>query len=235
MTTSNLMKYKKHLSAVMTFNYWIFFLISALLTGCSSSNDDNEEQVKNNLTIDISDIKGTWYVTKSTSQNWDGIVLVLNDRQSCSWTHRDGEYVGPYYFLENVNDKTLKEQCGLLGIEPTSANRIHIGKINISEFATEESNYQEVYRSQLNITCDLRPYLPSKNSQVFIDNKVDHDAWYFWVDSDFSYKFEITAYTNNSMKLKLVESDFRFADYEEKYPLRTSVGTELTLERSIRE
>lgn len=45
MTTSNLMKYKKHLSAVMTFNYWIFFLISALLTGCSSSNDDNEEQV----------------------------------------------------------------------------------------------------------------------------------------------------------------------------------------------
>lgn len=133
MTTSNLMKYKKHLSSVMAFNYWIFFLISALLTGCSSSNDDNEEQVKNNLTI------------------------------------------------------------------------------------------------------DLRPYLPSKNSQVFIDNKVDHDAWYFWVDSDFSYKFEITAYTNNSMKLKLVESDFRFADYEEKYPLRTSVGTELTLERSIRE
>lgn len=31
------------------------------------------------------------------------------------------------------------------------------------------------------------------------------------------------------MKLKLVE------DYEKKYPLRTSVGTELTLERSIRE
>ena len=49
-----------------------------------------------------------------------------------------------------------------------------------------------------------------------------------------SYKFEITAYTNNSMKLKLVESDFRFADHEKKYPLRTSVGTELTLERSIR-
>ena len=108
MTTNNLMKYKKHLSAVMTFNYWIFFLISALLTGCSSSNDDNEEQVKNNLTIDISDIKGTWYVTKSTSQNWDGIVLVLNDRQSCSWTHRDGEYVGPYYFLENVTTVPLK-------------------------------------------------------------------------------------------------------------------------------
>ena len=37
------------------------------------------------------------------------------------------------------------------------------------------------------------------------------------------------------MKLKLVESNFRFADYEKKYPLRTSVGTELTLERSIRE
>ena len=52
---------------------------------------------------------------------------------------------------------------------------------------------------------------------------------------DFSFKFEITAYTNNSIKLKLVESDFRFADYEKKYPLRTSVGTELTLERSIRE
>lgn len=75
------MKYKKRQSAVMKFNYWVFFLISALFVGCSSSNDDNEEQVKNNLTIDISDIKGTWYVTKSTSQNWDGIVLVLNDRQ----------------------------------------------------------------------------------------------------------------------------------------------------------
>lgn len=62
MTTNNLMKYKKHLSAVMKFNYWVFFLISALFVGCSSSNDDNEEQVKNNLTIDISDIKGTWYV-----------------------------------------------------------------------------------------------------------------------------------------------------------------------------
>lgn len=160
---------------------------------------------------------------------------MLNDRQSCSWTQQDGEYVGPYYFFENVNDKTLKEQCGLLGIESTSANRIHIGKISISKFATEESNYQKVYRSQLNITCDLRPYLPSKNSQVFIENKVDHEAWYFGVDSDFSYKFEITAYTNNSMTLKLVESDFRFANYEKKYPLRTSVGTELTLERSTRE
>lgn len=32
------------------------------------------------LTVDISDIKGTWYVTKSTSQNWNGIVLVLSDR-----------------------------------------------------------------------------------------------------------------------------------------------------------
>lgn len=126
----------------MTLNYCVFFLISVLLVGCSSSNDDNEEQVKNNLTIDFSDIKGTWYVTKSTSQNWDGIVLVLNDRQSCSWTQQDGEYVGPYYFFENVNDKTLKEQCGLLGIESTSANRIHIGKISISKFATEESNYQ---------------------------------------------------------------------------------------------
>ena len=31
---------------------------------------------------------------------------MLNDRQSCSWTQRDGEYVGPYYFFENVNDKT---------------------------------------------------------------------------------------------------------------------------------
>lgn len=100
MPTSNLMKYKKHQSAVMTLNYCVFFLISVLLVACSSSNDDNEEQVKNNLTIDFSDIKGTWYVTKSTSQNWDGIVLVLNDRQSCSWTQQDGEYVGPYYFLK---------------------------------------------------------------------------------------------------------------------------------------
>jgi hypothetical protein len=69
---------------------------------------------------------------------------------------------------------------------------------------------------------------------AIIENVVGHEALYFGADSDFSYKFEITAYTNNSMKLKLVESDFRFADHEKKYPLRTSVGTELTLERSIR-
>lgn len=233
MKISNLMKSKRRQTTVLNFNCWVFFLISVLLVGCSSSNDD--EQVKNNLTVDISDIKGTWYVTKSTSQNWEGIVLVLNDRQSCSWTQRDGEYVGPYYFFENVNDQTLKEQCGLLDIEAVSATRIHIGKINISKFATEESNYKETYKSVLNITCDLRPYLPSRNSQVFIDNKVDHDVWYFWADSDFSYKFEITSYTKNSMKLKLIESDFRFANYEDKYPLRTPIGTELTLERPVHE
>lgn len=129
----------------------------------------------------------------------------------------------------------MKEQCELLDIAPTSATRIHIGKISISKFATEESNYKETYKSVLNITCDLRPYLPSKNSQVFIENKVNHDAWYFWADSDFTYKFEITSYPKNLMKLKLVESDFRFANYEEKYPLRTPIGTELALERPINE
>ena len=50
------MKYKKRQSAVMKFNYWVFFLISALFVGCSSSNDDNEEQVKNNL-IQVSDLE----------------------------------------------------------------------------------------------------------------------------------------------------------------------------------
>ena len=232
MKICNLTKSKKRQPTMLNFNYCALFLISALFVSCSSSNDD-EEHVKNNLTVDISDIKGTWYVTNSNSQNWNGIVLVLNDRQSCSWTQRDGEYVGPYYFFENVDDQTLKEQCGLLDIAPSSATRIHIGKISISKFATEESNYKETYKSVLNITCDLRTYLPSKNSQVFIENKVDHDVWYFWADSDFSYKFEITSYTKNSMKLKLVESDFRFANYEEKYPLRTPVGTELTLEKPI--
>ena len=209
-------------------------LLLAILVGCSQSNDD-KEQVKNNLNVELSYIKGTWYVTKSTSQNWNGVVLVLNDRQSCSWSQRDGEYKGPYYFLENVKDETLKEQCRLLNVDAQSATRIHIGKINISKFASEESNYKEVYRTQLNITCDLRTYLPSKNSQAFIGNKVDHEAWYFWADSDFSYKFEITAYTKNVMKLKLTESKVRFVDHEEKYPLRTPVGTELTLERPIQE
>lgn len=57
------------------------------------------------LTVDISDIKGTWYVTKSTSQNWNGIVLVLSDRQSCSWTQRDGDYYSSVYELtpEKIN------------------------------------------------------------------------------------------------------------------------------------
>lgn len=234
MKINNLTKSKYGKRTILKFTYCLFFLLSTLLSGCSSSNDD-EQQEKNNLNVELSDIKGTWYVTKSTSQNWSGIVLVLDDKRSCSWTQKDGDYVGPYYFLENVNDQTLKEQCGLLDIDAQSATRIHVGKIKISRFVSEESNYQDVYRSQLNITCDLRPYLPTRSSQVFIDNKVDHEAWYFWADSDFSYNFEITKYTKNAMTLKLVESDFRFADYEEKYPLRTPVGTELTLERPFRE
>lgn len=234
MKINSSMKYKGEKGNILKFNYWLFLLLSIVLVGCSSSNDD-EVPVKNNLTVELSDIKGTWYVTKSTSQNWNGIVLVLSDRQSCSWTQREGDYVGPYYFLENVNDQTLKEQCGLLDIDAQSATRIHIGKIKISKFVSEESNYQDVYRSQLNITCDLRPYLPTRNSQAFIDNKVDHEAWYFWADSDFSYNFEITKYTKNVMTLKLVESDFRFDNYEERYPLRTPIGTEITLERPMQD
>ena len=36
MKISNLMKSKKRQSAILKFNYWVFFLILALLAGCSS-------------------------------------------------------------------------------------------------------------------------------------------------------------------------------------------------------
>lgn len=207
-------------------------LLSMVLFSCSSSNDD-EKTAKNNLTVELSDIKGTWYVTQSTAANWKGIVMVLNDRQDCGWIQRDGDYVGPYYFLENVNDNTLKEQCGLLGAN--DANKIHIRKIHISKYASEESNYKDVYKSVLNINCDLRTYLPSKNSEIYIDNKIDHEAWSFWVDAEFSYSFEIIKYTSAQMVLKVVDSDFLYSDYESKYPMRIQNGTELTLERPVKD
>ena len=207
-----------------------FFLLAILMISCSSSEDE-KEVFKNNLTVELSDIKGTWYVTKSTDAQWNRIALVLDDHKSCAWSQRDGEYVGPYYFLENVSDQALKEQCALLCIDEKDANRIHIGKIHISKFASEESNYKETYKSQLEITCDLLNYLPSQNSVAYIENKVDHGAWWFWIDSDFSYSFEITKYSPNQMTLRLVDSSYRFADHESRYPLRTYKGTELTLER----
>ena len=36
MKISNLMKSKKRQPVVLNFNYWVFFLISALLASCSS-------------------------------------------------------------------------------------------------------------------------------------------------------------------------------------------------------
>lgn len=215
-------------------NFILLFVFSAIMVACSSSNDDNDNKGKNNLTVELSDIKGTWYVTKSTSSNWNGVILVLNDNKDCGWVQRDGDYVGPYYFLENVNDNTLKEQCALLDCPEDRANKIHIKSVRISKFATEESNYKDTYKSVLNMTCDLRTYLPSKNSEAFMNN-VDHDAWWFWIDGEFSYSFEITEYTPSKMKLKLDASDFLFVDHESKYPLRTVKDTELTLERAIKE
>lgn len=214
-------------------NFILLFVFSAIMVACSSSNDD-DDNIKNNLTVELSDIKGTWYVTKATTSTWNDVVLVLNDSKDCGWVQRDGDYVGPYYFLENVNDNTLKEQCALLDCPEDKANKIHIKNIRISRFATEESDYKDTYKSVLNVTCDLRTYLPSKNSDAFMYN-VNQDAWWFWIDGEFSYSFEITEYTPNTMKLKLDDSDFLFVDYESKYPLRTVNGTELTLERVIKE
>lgn len=55
----------------------------------------------------------------------------------------------------------------------------------------------------------------------------------FWESNWFKFTFEIVDYSENSMQLKLLDSDIRFEDYESSYPLRLSNGSVLTLQRQI--
>lgn len=200
-----------------------FLLIIFASAGCSSDgNDDDESESKNNLTVELSDIKGTWSAVSSTDTDYNGIKLILDDKNQCTWTDKNNNgFVGPYYFLENVNDSVLKHQCSLIACDENT--RIHIGDIKISKYATAESNNKDVYKSELKITCDLDPFLPEKDWQDF-DKEVDEKAWYFWQGNDFSYTFLIKSYTSSRMELELTGSSIRFDSYTKDYPMRISKG-----------
>lgn len=198
---------------------WFALLLIVSFVGCSS--DDSESNNKDSRTVTLSDIKGTWQITDASPSNVVGVRLVLNDNTSCVWSDKFGNtFSGPYYFLENVNDDVLKAQCALVGSETNS--KIHISEAKVIGKASGNTD--------LYIMCDLMPLLPAVNWQYF-DEKVNRSAWYFWESNWFKYTFEITEYTENSMRLKLSESLVRFEDYESDYPLRLSVGTVFTLKR----
>lgn len=195
----------------------LFFVLA--LSACSSDsleNSDNEN--KNNQNITLSDIKGKWVVT---SQILKGIRLVLNDQSSCVWSDKfNNTFAGPYYFLVNVNDNVLKDQCALIGSDVN--NKIHISEIKVQK---NTSGNTDLY-----IRCDLMPLLPNLDWQYFSE-KVNREAWYFWEGNWFYYTFEVTNYTDNYMQLKLRESSIRFVDYEQNYPLRINTGTTIILQR----
>lgn len=193
------------------------------LVGCSS--DDDEIIEKNSQNVTLEDIKGTWRVTDASLSNIIGVELVLDDLAKCVWSDKfDNAFAGPYYFLENVTDEVLKEQCALIGSEIN--NKIHIMEIKVIGHLSGNAD--------LYLNCDLMPLLPSISWQYF-DEKVNRSAWYFWEDNWFKYTFEITEYTDSRMKLKLSSSLIRFDDYEHDYPLRIPTGTTLTMQRTKRQ
>lgn len=198
---------------------WFALLLVVSFVGCSS--DDSESENKDSRMATLSDIKGIWQITDAIPANVVGVRMVLNDNASCVWSDKfDNTFSGPYYFLENINDDVLKAQCALIGSETN--NKIHISEIKV---IGKTSGNTDLY-----IMCDLMPLLPAINWQYF-DEKVNTSAWYFWESNWFKYTFEIIEYTDNSMRLKLLESLVRFEDYENDYPLRFSVGMVFTLKR----
>lgn len=208
----------------------ILLLLAVLFASCSSDDEDSQD-IKNNLTVELSDIKGEWTVTAATDGKATGIRLVLKDdmynSDGCSWTDKRGNfYVGPLFKFYNVNDDILKRQASLLASEVN--DEIHIGSANVRKYVTEESNYTEVYRSELVIVCDLKTLLPSLNWEYFSE-KVDRETWYFWEYATFTYTFNIEEYTESRMKLRLTSSNTRYKS--DRFPLRLKDNTELTLQR----
>lgn len=200
---------------------WFALLVALLFVGCSSDND--ETNTVNSHTVTLSDVKGTWVVVSAMPQSVVGIRLVLNDKTNCVWSDKfDNTFSGPYYFLENIDDAVLKEQCALIASDVN--DKIHINDIKVL--------WQNVGNAHLYIMCDLMPLLPSVNWQYF-NERVDRTAWYFWENNWFKFTFEIVDYSENSMQLKLLDSDIRYDDYESSYPLRLSNGSVLTLQRQI--
>lgn len=125
-------------------------LVALLFVGCSSDND--ETNTVNSHTVTLSDVKGTWVVVSAMPQSVVGIRLVLNDKTNCIWSDKfDNTFSGPYYFLENIDDAVLKEQCALIASDVN--DKIHINDIKVLG--------QNVGNAHLYIMCDLMPLLPS--------------------------------------------------------------------------
>lgn len=204
------------------FGFWAFVLI-IFFSNCVSHSKDEPENTKNIDNVELSDIKGCWEIRESSDPNVKGINLLLDDRQSCTWTDQYGNpYVGPYYFFENMEDQQLQDIGEKLYIQ--DLNKIHISQIKIIHYLDASHN------PSIDITCDLLPFLACRNWVGFIDN-IDYNEWSFWAFNDFKYQFDIVSYSTNDMELKLRESSVRFCEYENRYPLRLKKGCVLKLSK----
>lgn len=194
-------------------------LLPILLFSCSSSNDNILD--KNSQNVELSDLNGTWTATNSSPKNLNGIQLILKATDTCVWDDKFGNtFSGPYYFISNISDEILKNQCDL--IASSTNDKIHIGSIKINKY---QSGNSELY-----LECDLLPFLPDKNWAYFSE-RVNSSAWSFWIENNFKYTFTIVEYTNTKMVLKLKSSDVRFTDYKKDYPLPMDVGENIVFRK----
>ncbi len=196
------------------------FLASLLSSGCSSDSNDNAPESKNEYNVETSDLYGTWIVSESTQDNLKGIKLVLDPKNTCTWIDKkNNDYVGPYYFMENVKDDCLRTIGSKLAVE--NLDRIHLGEAKVR-------NYISVRVATLLLTCDLYPFLADR-MWIDFNDKVDYEEWCFWEFNTFSYEFDITKYLKDRLELLLQSSSIRYCSYPEKYPLRIQDGTKLIL------
>ena len=196
----------------------ILIVVIAIVSCSSDPSENSQDESKNSQNITTSDIKGKW---KVISDNLKGVRLILDDNSPCVWSDKfSNTFSGPYYFIENVSDDVLKNQCALIGSDVN--DKIHISVIKVQGHTSGNAD--------LYIRCDLMPLLPNLDWQYFSE-KVNREAWYFWEGNWFYYTFEVTNYTDNYMHLKLRESSIRFDDYEQNYPLRIDAGTVIMLQR----
>lgn len=198
------------------------FAIIILFSSCSSGDNNEEPTAKDEYNVELSDLYGTWVVSESSQENLRGIKLVLKRLETCTWTDQKGnDFVGPYYFLENVNDEILRGIGNKLSAD--KLDRIHLGQVKVINYITEQV-------STLLLDCDLYPFLPNRNWSDFTE-KVDYEEWRFWGFNTFRYEFDITKYSERRLELLLTTSDIRYCDYPERYPLRIPNNTKIVLKR----
>lgn len=202
----------------------IYFIVFASIllsfSCCTTSDNENEDESTNNKSVELSDLYGTWTASNSGA-NINGMQLILDPSTICTWSDKfRNSYVGPYYFLSNVNDSTLKSQCKLIASDVN--DKIHIKTIKIIKYQTGNT--------ELYVVCDLLPFLPDIKWDHFSE-KVDITAWYFWESNHFDYTFDIVEYTDVKMILRLKSSDVECTDFKKDYPLPMEVGENIVLSK----